>query len=297
MFLMETNEIFKTQLSQNQHQLTDEEIEAIKNIVLEIACDVIAVCERERIPYMLGGGSALGAIRHQGFIPWDEDIDINVPRKYVHRLCDLIREEFPEKYNIDEPVYTDGYLSSFIQIHKKGTVFQEYLVQDIEKCGVKIDIFPIENTYSNKILRVLHGIQCEMGLLILSCYRMFAWRREMLALAKGNLKARFMICVKGAIGIVFVPWHKWWYRRIQLSFQKCRDDTTGWVTIPSGRKHFFGELYERNSYLETIGVAFEGHLFQVTKDYDKYLTNLYGDYKKIPPLEKQEHHVIYRLKL
>lgn len=67
---LETNEILKERLSRKEgiHQLSQEEIEKIKKIVLEITVDVVALCEEMNIPYMLGGGSALGAIRHQGFI-------------------------------------------------------------------------------------------------------------------------------------------------------------------------------------------------------------------------------------
>lgn len=128
---LETNEILKERLSRKEgiHQLSQEEIEKIKKIVLEITVDVVALCEEMNIPYMLGGGSALGAIRHQGFIPWDDDMDLNIPRAEIDRLLDAIEDRYPEKYEVEAPLRTPGYLSSFIQIHRKGTVFQEYLVQ------------------------------------------------------------------------------------------------------------------------------------------------------------------------
>ena len=297
MAMMETNELFKTELSRNKHMLTDEEVEQLKVISFEILCDIISICDENSIPYMLGGGTALGAVRHKGFIPWDDDIDINIPRKYVHKLCGLIRQQYPKKYYVEEPTYTKGYLSSFIQVHKNGTIFREFLSQDLEHCGVKIDIFPIENTYDNRMLRFFHGVQCEFGLFVLSCYRMYAWRKEMMALAGKNRKARALIFCKGMIGCLFAPMHDWWYRRIQHSFQKCKDDDSEFVVIPSGRKHFFGELYPRKSYLDLVPIKFEDKFFFISKDYDRYLTNLYGDYMVLPAEEKREHHVIYDLKL
>jgi lipopolysaccharide cholinephosphotransferase len=292
---LETNELFKRELSRKKHQLTDEELEQVKRVTFEILCDVVAVCEADEIPYMLGGGTALGAIRHKGFIPWDDDIDINVPRKYIDPLLDAFEKEYGGKYYIEAPLRTEGYLSSFIQIHKNGTVFQEYLVQDEAKCGIKIDIFPIENTYANSLRRRWHGIRCEAGLLILSCYRMYAWRGEFLALTEGSRKARLLVRIKGAIGALFAPAHRFWYRRVQHCLMACRQESD-YVVIPSGRKHFFGEIYPREAYLATEPVEFEGRTFMISKDYENYLTRLYGDYRKLPPEESREHHVIYRLK-
>lgn len=296
MAALETNELFKRELSKKKHQLTDEELSRVKKITFEILCDVVNVCEEQQIPYMLGGGTALGAIRHQGFIPWDDDIDINVQRKYINPLLNAIESRYGGKYYIESPLRTEGYLSSFIQIHRKGTIFQEYLVQEPEHCGIKIDIFPIENTYSNKLFRTVHGILCEGGLFVLSCYRMYAWRKEFIALAGDNKKAKQIVRIKGIIGMLFAPGHKFWYRRVQKCLCRCREENSEYVVIPSGRKHFFGELYKRTAFTETIPVEFEGRQFQVSKDYDTYLSGLYGNYMELPPEEQREHHVIYQLK-
>ena len=159
MAVLQTNEIIKERLSRKEgmRRLSSDETEAIKRIVLETTLDVVEICTELDIPYMLGGGSALGAVRHQGFIPWDDDIDLNIPREYIDSLLDEVERRYPDKYYVEAPLRTPGYLSSFIQIHRRGTVFQEYLVQKEENCGVKIDIFVIENTYNNPIRRKWNG--------------------------------------------------------------------------------------------------------------------------------------------
>ncbi len=295
---LQTNEILKERLSRKQgmHMLTREETEKIKQIVLETTADIVRLCKELEVPYMLGGGSALGAVRHQGFIPWDDDIDLNIPRDCIDRLLDGIEDRYPGKYYVEAPLRTPGYLSSFIQVHRRGTVFQEYLVQKKEECGIKVDIFVMENTYDNALLCVWHGLRVEAGLFFLSCYRMFAWRKELKQLAKGDKKASLVMFVKRVLGAPFALAPERFYRRVQLCMRSCKNFHSRYITIPSGRKHFFGELYERALFVQTEGMPFEGHEFAVTKEYDSYLKNLYGDYMTLPPEEKREHHVIYDLR-
>lgn len=296
---LETHDLLKGTLSHRQgmHRITEEERRVIKDVIMEITMDVAAVCEELEIPYMLGGGSALGAVRHHGFIPWDDDLDLNVPRKYIDTLMDAVKERYGEKYTIEIPVETEGYLSSFIQIHRRDTVFREYLWQDEAACGIKIDIFVIENTYDSRLRRYWHGVRVDAGLFLLSCYRMFLWRKEYMALAQGDASAKRSMRIKQIIGAPIALMPRFFYRRVQRCMQKCHDEHSRYVSIPSGRRHFFGELYERGQLMDTQQMEFEGQLLPVTRAYDHYLSRLYGDYMVLPPEEKREQHVLYDLKL
>ncbi len=296
---LETHDLLKGTLSHRQgmHRITEEERRVIKDVIMEITMDVAAVCGELKIPYMLGGGSALGAVRHHGFIPWDGDLDLNVPRKYIDTLIDAVKERYGEKYTIEIPVETEGYLSSFIQIHRRDTVFREYLWQDEAACGIKIDIFVIENTYDSKLRRYWHGVRVDAGLFLLSCYRMFLWRTEYMALAQGDASAKRSMRIKQIIGAPIALMPRFFYRHVQRCMQKCHDEHSRYVSIPSGRRHFFGELYERGQLMDTQQMEFEGQLLPVTRAYDHYLSRLYGDYMVLPPEEKREQHVLYDLKL
>ena len=110
---LETTDLFRQDLSRAKglHQMTDEEVKKVQQVVYSITKDIAAICEENGIPYMLGGGSALGAVRHGGFIPWDDDLDVNVYRKDIDRLVDLIEEKYPDKYFVEMPLRTPGYYS------------------------------------------------------------------------------------------------------------------------------------------------------------------------------------------
>ena len=299
MATLQTHELLKEKLSHGQgmHRITEEEGLALKKAILEIAMDVVHVCEELEIPYMLGGGSALGAVRHHGFIPWDDDLDLNIERRYVEKLLSALKERYSEKYVFEIPLETEGYLSSFIQIHRRDSIFREYLWQREDACGIKIDLFVIENTYNAKWRRTWHGLRVDAGLFLLSCYRMFLWRKEYLALAGQDKAARRSMRLKQLMGMPIALMPHIFYRHVQRLMQACGDENSQYVTIPSGRRHFFGELYERKQLLDTVEMDFEGRKLRVTRAFDQYLGRLYGDYMTPPPVENREQHVLYELKL
>ena len=297
---LKTMDLFKQELSHQDklYHLTDAERAGIQALLLETLEDVKSVCDKYQIPYMAGGGTALGAVRHQGYIPWDDDLDLNVERRYIRRLLDGIEEAYPNKYRILEPMKTEGYLSSFIQVQRKGTVMQEFLWQKEEECGIKMDIFVIENTFDSRIRRFWHRIGTDAGLFFLSCYRTRLWREEFIRLAEDKASARRVIQIKAALGVLYLPAPKFFYGRLQKRMKKCKDSHSKYVVIPTGRGHFGGELYERSAYCDTMDVPFEDTTISITKDYDGYLRRLYGDdYMVLPPEKEREAHVLYGFRM
>lgn len=285
-------------LAQGGIKIDGEVLEKCKEVMLQIADDVVAVCDKYEIDYTLGGGSALGAIRHQGMIPWDDDIDINLFRKDYDRFIEAIEMEYGDRYWIHTPEKTKGYGLLFIQLRRKGTVMRSYEDRDMDECGIGIDIFPMENTYNQKIFRDMHGVLCMGTKFALSCRKIWRDRKRAFEVLKNNPAAKQAVMIKCVIGFCLsILSVDAWTHLTNKVCKMCHNDNSKWIVIPSGRKQFFGELYEREPFMKMKLVPFDGRKFKITGDAENYLTHLYGDYMRIPPVEERESHMVYELKL
>ena len=121
-----------------------------KEIELEILLYVTRLCEKNRIDYSLCGGSLIGAIRHGGFIPWDDDIDIFLTRENYKKLIDLLKDDL--HYKLYAPETTENYLYGFCKLMDKRTVIYSEYDEEIgtPELGVFIDIYPVDLIPENK---------------------------------------------------------------------------------------------------------------------------------------------------
>ena len=262
--------------------------------------DVDACCRRHGLQYVLGGGSCLGAVRHHGFIPWDDDIDINMPRKDYEQFVDVFGEEYGDRYWIHTPQETEGYGLTLSRVLLKGTCVRTREDFHNKECGAFVDIFVIENTYDNPLLRRLHGLGCLSMGLIQSCSKFYRDRKELTALAKSiedPAERRSILLtfrIKIALGALtsFCSTDAW-TRLTDRMYARCRDDGSSYVTIPSGKGHFFGELYLRRQILPGIPMDYDGTKRMVSPDYDGYLRRLYGEYRTLPDEGQRERHIFF----
>lgn len=248
---LETTDVFKhlTDKSQNLITLNNEQLKKLQNAILEIADDVIGICEENDINYHLTGGSALGAVRHNGFIPWDDDMDIDVARKDYDKLIKLIKEKYGDKYYIHNPRNKEGFNIPATQIRDKKNIVRGCIDASNKQCGAYIDIAIIENTFDNLILRKMHGFGSLMFGFIVSCRKFYKDRKYLLNIAKDNKEAYKIFKVKINIGRLFslISLRRWTI--IYDCWNKmCKNENTKYVTVPTGRKHFFGELYKRKDF-------------------------------------------------
>ena len=281
------------------HRLTEEESRLLKKTLLEIYDDVSDFCIRHRLVYMLGGGSALGAVRHKGFIPWDDDLDLLMPRDDYDRFIRTFLDEYGEKYELTAPCLTQESKNLFLKIDKRGTLWEEIIYSDSPKWpnGIYLDIFPLENTSDNHWWRKVIGYCSDVLSAVTTCtlYRenrspkFEAFMSESSATLRDYKLRVFMgrLCSFAS--------HRWWCDFTDRFVRNPNKDSE-YTAIPTGREHYAGEVLPRSVMLPVSYGEFEERKVPLPHDVDAYLKNLYNDYMQLPPEEKRERHLIHAIR-
>ena len=297
---LETSVLFKKNLAhkENIRQLTAGELKRVQEILFGILCAVDEVCKKKDIPYCLCGGSALGAVRHRDFIPWDDDLDIYILRNDMGKFIEVFEESYGTIYTVSSPGYRNLFNSPSSRICKKGTLFRSYANLGEESPGIGCDICILENTYNSRLMRFINGLGAVSCGFLVSCRRFRRDKEILLRYAEGDRELEKSIIVKAIIGRFVSTWS---YSQI-VKFQyiwnsQCKKQNSKYVVCINGRKHFFGEIYDREDMLRSEMYEFHGRLFAVMGKTDAYLRHLYGDYMKIPKEEERENLAVFEFEI
>lgn len=273
--------------------LTEEQLKQLHQVLLEILDDVIRICNEHHLKFILIGGSAIGALRSGGIIPWDDDIDIAMPRKDFETLCAAVRMNYAQKYAMLHPQDRENFGRVIPKIRLKGTCYRTILEQDLTECGVFIDIYTIENVPDGKLYRYFQGFMAMALGFCLSCRRLFRGRKFFRRYMRGvgfTLKCAMGFCLSFAPYETWARWLDYWHSH-------CKNEKTKYVSIPADCRHYFGEMNRRDLLCNTVPVSFEGRKCYVPYDADAYLRPIYGDYMQVPPPEKQERNCYLEFEL
>jgi len=246
----------------------------LKRIELGILRDVARFCEKHGIRYFLSGGTLLGAVRHKGFIPWDDDVDIAMLRPDYERF---LREYRSERYTI-RSLETDGYVAAFAKVIDTKTIVEENEIS-LKGLGVWLDVFPLDGSPSKNY----------------NPHRSPAWRFWKKAIRFRNLpfsgpertrKQRIGILLSAPLRFLS---NRFLVGRLRLIAMRHSIKDAPFIGCLVGPYPCARELLPRSVFKgEDAIVSFEGDSFRTMPGWREYLTSLYGDYMTPPPPEKRE---------
>ncbi len=262
-----------------QNIMASYEVRPLQLHILKILIAVDKVCKEHGLRYYLAAGTMLGAVRHKGFIPWDDDVDITMPRKDYEILMAHGNEWLPAPYEMMDYRTKPDYPFGFGKVVDYSTTLVEREHHALVD-GVYLDIFPLDPIVTNKWVQRIHTIR-------FSFYKKVAYLLSRNPYKHGHGPSCWMplLCRRlFNLKDIMVK-----MERLQ---RKYEGQETGWVI-----DHDFGMrgILKEEVLGEPVDVTFEGLTFNGVAQYDEYLRHLYGDYMVIPTVAQQHRHDFYWL--
>lgn len=259
----------------------DEKIKCVWVHEQDILDVIDTICKKNGLRYSLAYGTLLGAVRHSGFIPWDDDIDIMMPREDYNILLDVWNKEAPKNY-ILQNYYTDSdFTQNFSKIRKNNTTFlqsESEREKNYHK-GIFVDVFPGDRVAPQRIKQAVQYIACAINLLYSRGYTsgtggLVELVEQVLLLIKGKTRSK----LRDMAAHVMQYWN-----------DKVFTDYIFASTISSSRMR-----YPASTFDDLERIEFNEKAYFCTKEYKKILSVQYGDYMKFPPEEERvwKHHPI-----
>lgn len=259
----------------------------VQLLQLQVASEVRRICDNNGIKYFLLAGTLLGAIRHGGFIPWDDDIDIGMIREDYNKFVNIAKTELSEKYFLQNWETDILFALPILKIRVNGTKFIELSSANINiHNGISIDIFPFDNIPDNLILQKWQNVKTYILKRLLYAKSNYIFWTE-----KYTIKKTIFYFLKF---ISYFVTYKILQKNLFRQMTLFNYDTTQKVVTFGGSYGYRKETLERQWVDNLSVVCFEGEEFLAIKEYDKYLRWLYDDYMTPPPeyKRKSNHKII-----
>lgn len=255
----------------------NETLQQLHDVLLDMLVEFDRICKKYDIHYFLDSGSALGAIRHGGFIPWDDDLDIGLVRSEYNRFLKVAAKELDSKYVL-QTRETDPYYHKFhAKIRKLNTYYPEKTSNPKAYNGIFIDIFPFDQVPDNKYAYKVN-----------KAFRQYCRSRMRIARFKEfrvNPYKKFLGWVfDHTTDTLFAKLYVWassLYNKGNNRYLTCYEYTMCQHKL---------KLFKPEWMYPSVPVKFENHEFLIMNGYHEYLQEMYNDYMQLPPVGKREFH-------
>jgi len=256
-------------------------LDRLHNTMVEILDEFVRVCEENCFTYFFVGGTLLGAVRHKGFIPWDDDIDVSMPRNDYEKFLDIYKKNNETNYYVLSYKNTEvahWRYKPYAKLCKKNTIYATNWIHNPEYYpGIFIDIFPIDNCIKS-------FSPLQMYFISLS-WKLF-YRRTQVYNPKKLIKRLLLNIIFYFFSIKIST------NLVMFSYSLFNKFKTKYVCCFPGFYGYEKETHKKNTIYPLTKVFFEGKYYWAPGNWDAFLKQIYGNYMELPPIEKRITHDI-----
>lgn len=254
-------------------------LQKVKELELEILKYIDRLCKENGLNYYLIGGTLLGAIRHKGFIPWDDDIDIVMFRSDYNKFIEIAKKNNQSRYFVQNYATDPNYTRYITKVRLNETRFVEKLVADLEMHhGIFVDIFPLDKIQTDK--HSIIDLRVKMAAKIIRIQNIKA------GLVSGSSNGKTVRNKIINTLVSKVP-SKVFSILLDAIYGCSNHKNTNFVTNFSSQYGWRRQTFPIETYGNGVPIEFEGEQFIAPSNWERILESLYGDYMKLPPVGKR----------
>lgn len=261
--------------------MDDKTLRKLQLTELDILIEIDKICKENNIQYFLIGGTLLGAVRHKGFIPWDDDIDVGMIRSDYEKFIDLClnKNVLGEKYFLHCNESDENYFIPFVKVKKNNTTFAEENIDNIQTHkGIFLDIFPYDNVPKQKSI-----MQRAQAIIVRNIHYAIYVKYNIYSLKNKKRKV-----LTWFFTLLPVKTLKKMNRYFSTIFENRKNNK--YMVSLAGSSSYEEETLLKDRLFPLKKIKFENLKFDSFNDNDYYLSQLFGDYMKLPPEEDRKTH-------